>query len=78
MGNGHTSANCVVVTAFNGNPFPLTNPLNYVNPFFLKNGTGAKRNGTVFVKTAADPGGNGWGLVINGSCNGCQQKLHWK
>ena len=67
---------CTVVTASNGIPFLLTNLLDYVNQFFLKKGIVAKRNNTVFAKMAAVPGGNGWGLVINSSCNGCQWKLH--
>ena len=67
---------CTVVTASNGIPFLLTNLLDYVNQFFLQKGIVAKRNSTVFAKMAAVPGGNGWGLVINNSCNGCQWKLH--
>ena len=43
MSNSHTSANCVVVTSFNGIPFPLTKLLDYTNPFFLENGTVAKK-----------------------------------
>ena len=78
MSNNHNGANCAVVAGFNGIPFPLTNTLDYVNPLFLKNGTIAKRNGTFFAKTAAIPSGNSWGLVINGSSNGCQWKLDRK
>ena len=36
MSNGHVGTNCVVVTGFNGIPFPLTKPLHYVNPFFRR------------------------------------------
>ena len=49
MSNGHASTNCVVVMGFNGILFPLTNPLHYVNPFFLENGTIAIENGTIFL-----------------------------
>ena len=58
MSNGHASVNCAVVKASNGILFPLTNLVGYVNPFFLKIGTVAKRNGTVFPKIAAIFGGN--------------------
>ena len=77
MSNGYAGANCAVVTGFNGILFPLTKPLHYVNPFFLENGNVATKNGIpFFAKTAAIPSGNGWGLIINGSCNGWEQKLH--
>ena len=49
MSNGHVGANCAVVTGFNGIPFPLTKPLHNVNPFFLENGTVAKKNRYQFL-----------------------------
>ena len=70
MSNGHSGPNCVVVTGSNGNPFVLTKPLHYVNPFFLENGTIAKKTVSFFAKMAAILGGNGWGLVNNGRCSG--------
>ena len=78
MGNGHASANCAVVTGSNRIPFPLTKPLHYINPCLFKNGAVAINNGTVFARMVAVLGGNGWGLVINGSCNGWQRKLQRK
>ena len=77
MSNSYAGANCAVVTGFNGNPFLLTKPLHYVNPFFLENGTIAKKV-TFFARMAAFPGNNGWGLVINGNCNGREWKPHQK
>ena len=56
-----------IVTGFNGILFPLTKPSHYVNPFFIENGTVARKAVPFFAKTAAVLGGNSWGLVINGS-----------
>ena len=70
MSNGHARANCAVVRASNRIPFPLTYPLDCINLFFRKNGAAVKSNDTFFSKMAAVAGGNGWGLVINGSYNG--------
>ena len=78
MSNGYIGTNCVLVTGFTGIPFPLTKPLHYVNQFFLENGTVAKKVEPFFAKTAVVAGSNGWGLVINGRCNGWEQKPHRK
>ena len=78
MINGHAGTNCAMITASNGILFPLTNPLHYVNPFFLENGTVAKKAVPFFAKTAAVHGGNSWGLLINGSYNSLQWKLQRK
>ena len=59
MSSSYASTNCAVVMGFNGIPFPLTNPLHYINPFFLENGTVAKKLVPFFAKTAAVPGDNG-------------------
>ena len=53
MSNGHSSADCAVVTAFNGILFLLTNPLGYINPFLNKNGTVAQRNGTILCQNGS-------------------------
>ena len=68
----------MVVMASNGIPFPLTNPLHYVNPFLSKMVPLLKGTILFFPKTTAIPGSNGWGLVIYGTYNGWQQKLHQK
>ena len=78
MSNGHAGTNCAVVMGSNGIPFPLTKALNYINQFLFKNGTVAINRGTLFARTAAVLGSNGWGLVINSSCNGWRRKLQWK
>ena len=75
MSNGHASANCVEVTASNAILFPLTNPLHYVNPIFLKTVSLLKGMVLFFANTAVVLGGDGCGLslmavvaVDNGSC----------
>ena len=78
MSNSHAIANFAVVTGSNRIPFLFTKPLHYVNPFFLEDNTVAKKAVLFFAKTAAIPSGNGWSLVINGSYNGWQWKLHRK
>ena len=76
MSNGHAGASFLVVMGSNGIPSLLTNPLHYINPFFLENVTVAKKMVLFLAKKTAVPDSDGWGLVINGSCNGCQWKLH--
>ena len=74
MSNGHVGTNSVVATVSNGIPFLLQEPLHYVNPFFLKNGTIFKINVTVFATTVAVVGSNNLGLVINGCYSGFQRE----
>ena len=78
MSNSHTSANCVVVSALNGIPFPLTKPLHYKNSFSFENITVARKLLPFFSKTASRVGSNGWRLVINGSYNNFYWKAQWK
>ena len=78
MSNGHVGANCIVVTASTGILFLLTNPLGYVNPFFLTKGTVSKGTVPFFTKTTIVANGNGLVLVINGNYNGFKWKLHQK
>ena len=74
MSNGHNDANYAMVTDSNGIPFPLTNLLHYVNLFFRKRYRCYKLRYQFFARTATVLGGNGWGLVINGNCNGWERK----
>lgn len=53
MSNGHTRKNPMVVTASNGIPFPLTNPLHYVYSIFLENDTISKINGTTLCQNGS-------------------------
>ena len=52
----------------------ITKPVGYVNPFFLKNGTAAKKNSTFFCQNGSRSWLQRLGLVINGCYNGFQWK----